>query len=49
MSVLIKGMQMPKNCFFCPLYDDEEGFCKAQNEFLNMLFPDRERAIRVVH
>ncbi len=22
MSILIKGMEMPKNCFDCPLFDD---------------------------
>ena len=45
MSVLINGMKIPKSCLDCPLYDDEESFCKAQNEFLNMMISNRGRAI----
>jgi hypothetical protein len=45
MSVLIKDMKIPKSCLDCPLYDDEESFCKAQNEFLNLIISDRYRAI----
>ena len=45
MSVLINGMKIPKSCFDCPLYDDEESFCKAQNEFLNLIISNRDRAI----
>ena len=45
MSVLINGMKIPKSCFDCPLYDDEESSCKAQNEFLNLIISNRDRAI----
>ena len=31
MSVLIKGMQMPEDCFSCPL--KEEGFCNITNAY----------------
>lgn len=44
MSVLIKGMKMPKSCFDCSFCDDEESFCKAQNEFLNLIISNRDRA-----
>lgn len=30
MSVLIKGMEMPKSCEKCPFLDYEEGFCFAR-------------------
>ena len=43
MSVIIKNMKMPESCFDCPLYDDEEKYCKAQNGFLVLLFPSRAR------
>lgn len=36
MSIVIKGMEMPKRCFDCDLYDDENQFCKAQKEFMPM-------------
>lgn len=29
MSILIKGMAMPTNCYKCPFLDYEEGFCFA--------------------
>ena len=32
MSVLIKGMEMPKSCEKCPFIDYEEGFCFASYE-----------------
>lgn len=31
MSVVIKGMQMPEDCFSCPL--KEEGFCNITNAY----------------
>lgn len=31
MSVLIRGMKMPKNCAECPCLDDEYFWCKAVN------------------
>ena len=31
MSVLIKGMQMPEDCFSCPLKED--GFCNITNAY----------------
>ena len=34
MGVYIKGMTMPKSCFECDLYDDENNFCKAQKEYM---------------
>ena len=27
MSILIKGMEMPTNCYTCPFCDDVEGVC----------------------
>ena len=29
MSVLIKGMEMPKNCIFCELYEPDLYWCRA--------------------
>ena len=29
MSVLVKGMKMPKGCYECPLLDGEYGGCKS--------------------
>jgi hypothetical protein len=34
MGVYIKGMTMPKSCFECDLYGDENNFCKAQKEYM---------------
>ena len=31
MSILIKGMEMPEDCFSCPL--KEEGFCNITNAY----------------
>ena len=31
MSILIKGMEMPKSCFDCPCIDAENGRCQAVN------------------
>ena len=31
MSVIIKGMKMPEDCFSCPL--KEEGFCNLTNAY----------------
>ena len=39
MSVLIKGMDMPKNCSYCPLRDAEWNVCR----FNNLPANDRER------
>lgn len=36
MSVLIKGMQMPEDCFSCPLR--EEGFCNITKEYAGKLY-----------
>jgi len=33
-SILIKDTDLPKRCFNCPFYDDEENFCKEQKDFL---------------
>lgn len=27
MTILIKGMEMPENCIYCPVVDDEYGGC----------------------
>lgn len=43
MSVLIKNMRMPKSCYDCPLYDDEDGFCEAQKEFLHLIISNRDK------
>ena len=32
MSVIVKGMEMPKNCERCPFLDYEQGFCFASGE-----------------
>ena len=29
MSVIVKGMEMPKHCYDCPLQDGEDGRCKV--------------------
>lgn len=34
MGVYINGMTMPKSCFECDLYGDENNFCKAQKEYM---------------
>ena len=34
MGIYIKGMTMPKSCFECDLYGDENNFCKAQKEYM---------------
>lgn len=36
MSVIIKGMQMPKDCFSCPL--KEEGFCNITNAYAAQIY-----------
>lgn len=36
MSILIKGMQMPEDCFSCPLR--EEGFCNITKEYAGKLY-----------
>lgn len=36
MSVLIKGMQMPEDCFSCPL--KEEGFCNITNAYAGNIY-----------
>lgn len=36
MSVLIKGMQMPEDCFSCPL--KEEGFCNITNAYAAQIY-----------
>ena len=36
MSVLIKGMQMPEDCFSCPL--KEEGFCNITNAYAGQIY-----------
>ena len=36
MSILIKGMDMPKNCSTCPFYIcDEEGWCVILREYIS--------------
>lgn len=36
MSVVIKGMQMPEDCFSCPL--KEEGFCNITNAYAAQIY-----------
>lgn len=36
MSVLIKGMEMPEDCFSCPL--KEEGFCNITNAYAGQIY-----------
>ena len=36
MSVLIKGIQMPEDCFSCPL--KEEGFCNITNAYAAQIY-----------
>lgn len=38
MSILIEGMEMPKNCLDCPLFGDEEVYCKAINKYIDLAF-----------
>lgn len=35
MSILIKGMEMPKRCFDCPVYDVSAVFCKALDKWVD--------------
>lgn len=35
MGVYIKGMDMPKNCFRCPLWDSEYGRCRVTARITN--------------
>lgn len=37
MSVIVKGMQMPKACMLCPIYDREYGECGVLHD--RNLFP----------
>lgn len=37
MSVIVKGMQMPKACMLCPIYDGEYGECGVLHD--RYLFP----------
>lgn len=34
MGVYVEGMKMPKSCFECDLYGDENNFCKVQKEYM---------------
>ncbi len=36
MSVLIKDMEMPEDCFSCPL--KEEGFCNITNAYAGQIY-----------
>ena len=36
MSVVIKGIQMPEDCFSCPL--KEEGFCNITNAYAGQIY-----------
>lgn len=36
MSVLIRGMEMPEDCFSCPL--KEEGFCNITNAYAGQIY-----------
>lgn len=36
MSVIIKGMQIPEDCFSCPL--KEEGFCNITNAYAAQIY-----------
>lgn len=33
MSILIKGMEIPKSCYFCPMTNDGFYLCKANNPY----------------
>ena len=33
MSILIKGMEMPTSCYFCPMTNDGFYLCKANNPY----------------
>ena len=34
MSVYIKGMEMPENCFDCPCCNGENGYCQLRKEYV---------------
>lgn len=34
MSILIKGMKMPGNCYQCPCCDKEDGKCNLAQDFI---------------
>ena len=37
MSVLVKGMNMPRNCADCPCGDAQDGWCYVHNEVLERM------------
>lgn len=37
MSIIIRGMKMPRNCTRCPCSDEEARFCWAKAEYIPML------------
>lgn len=36
-DILIRGMEMPENCAFCPCSNNETRFCWAAKEYIPML------------
>lgn len=34
MSILIKGIKMPKSCFDCPCCNGENGYCQLRKEYV---------------
>ena len=51
MSVLIKGMEIPKNCITCPLCEcrNECAYCEVGNKYLSWDWDERLRSSRNDH
>lgn len=46
MSILIKGMEMPESCFYCPFVEKtnpDEYVCMARNEEFSLVFGHRDK------
>ena len=44
MSVLIKGIEMPKNCLDCPCLNSEEMYCQVTGKNLGLAFASLYKA-----
>lgn len=44
MSVLVKGMEIPKCCCVCPCFNDEYCYCQATDKELGSILIDRRHS-----
>ena len=49
MSVIVKGMEMPKDCYDCPLHDGENGRCNILGITVCDYIPKECPLVEVVH